>query len=102
MKEYTVLAFFACVVTIVLDVVLGTRVTTRRLFWIFLAVMFGFKFLVNGYLTWRPIVLYGKQFFLDVRIWTIPVEDFLYGFSLIAVSVILWEYFSRPRTNESN
>ena len=94
MKEYTMFAVASSIATVGLDWALGTKVTSRGLYWIFLAVMFGFKVLVNGYLTWRPIVLYGEQFFLGVKVLTIPVEDFFYGFSLITLSVILWEYFS--------
>ena len=94
MREYTIFVIASSIVTVGLDRALGTRVTSRGLYWVFLAVMFGFKVLVNGYLTWRPIVLYGEEFFLGVRVLTIPVEDFFYGFSLITMSVILWEYFS--------
>jgi lycopene cyclase domain-containing protein len=62
---------------------------------VLVAVMFGFMLLANGYLTWRPIVIYGEAFNLGIRLWTIPVEDFFYGFSLIGLTVILWEYFNR-------
>jgi len=93
MKEYTLWAASSVVVVVVLDRVMGTRLLARKTYWIFLAVMFGFKILVNGYLTWRPIVLYGREFFLDLRLFTIPAEDFLFGFSLITLSVVLWEHF---------
>ncbi len=55
--------------------------------------MYGFKLIANGYLTWRPIVIYGQEHFLGVRLGTIPLEDFVYGFALIGLSVVLWEYF---------
>lgn len=100
MKEYTLLALVAAAVAVLVDRLLGTRILVRKTFWIFLAVMFGFKLLANGYLTWRPIVIYADKFFLNVRLFTIPVEDFVYGFSLIALSVIFWEYFkSRAARN---
>jgi lycopene cyclase domain-containing protein len=93
MKEYTVLAAVSVLVTIVLDRLLGTRVLGKIAFWIFLSIMTGFTVIVNGYLTWRPVVLYNQQFFLDIRLWTIPVEDFLFGFALITCTIILWEFF---------
>jgi lycopene cyclase domain-containing protein len=100
MKEYTLLALVAAAVAVLVDRVLGTRILARKTFWMFLAAMFGFKLLANGYLTWRPIVLYADEFFLGIRLFTIPVEDFVYGFSLIALSVIFWEYFkSRAARN---
>lgn len=55
--------------------------------------MFLFKLLVNGYLTGQYIVMYNPRFFLNVRIGTIPIEDFLFGFSMIAMTIIFWEYF---------
>lgn len=97
MKEYTLLAAASALMTIWLDRFLGTNVLRRKIFWIFLGVMFFFKVFVNGYLTWRPIVLYGEPYYLGVRLGTIPVEDFVYGFSLVALSVILWERHMRQK-----
>ena len=93
--EYTTSAITGVVVVVTVDFLLKTRVTTQGKFWVFIVVMFLFKILVNGYLTARPIVLYGEEFFLGVRFFTIPLEDFLFGFSLITLSVVLWEYFTR-------
>jgi lycopene cyclase domain-containing protein len=95
MKEYTILAAASVVFVVLLDGMLHTNVLRKRVFWIALGVMFIFKIPSNGYLTGRPIVLYNAEYFLGVRIWTIPVEDFLYGFGLIALTIILWEYFLR-------
>lgn len=57
----------------------------------YIAVMFFFKQIFNGYLTWRPVVIYGREFFLGLRLGTIPLEDFLFGFSMIALTVVIWE-----------
>lgn len=81
----------------VLDQLLRTRVLRQPVFWAFLAIMYCFKLAVNGYLTWRPIVLYGDEFYMGIRLFTIPLEDFVYGFSLIAASVIFWEYFKKEK-----
>lgn len=94
MKEYSLVAVMSVVLTLLVDRGLGTRITSKKLFWVYLGVMFCFKILVNGYLTWRPIVLYGDRYFSTVRLATIPIEDFMYGFSLVTLSVIFWEYFS--------
>ena len=94
MKEYTVAALVSAGLVIVLDRSLKTRVLSRGVFWIFLAVMYGFMIMANGYLTWRPIVIYGQSFYLGIRLLTIPLEDFVFGFSLIGLSVIVWEYMA--------
>ena len=49
----------------------------------------------NGYLTWRPVVLYSEAYQLNIRIFTIPIEDFGYGYALILLCTILYEYFNR-------
>jgi lycopene cyclase domain-containing protein len=95
MKEYTLFALLAAGVTVLVDRLLRTRLLATRAFWIFLAVMYVFKLAANGYLTWRPIVIYDERFFLNIRLGTIPVEDFVYGFALIGLTVIFWEYFRR-------
>lgn len=92
--EYTISAITGVVVVVMLDFLLKTRVTAQSKFWVFTVVMFMFKLIVNGYLTARPIVLYGEGFFLGVRVFTIPLEDFFFGFSLMTMSVVLWEYFT--------
>lgn len=92
MMEYTLLALLSALAAVLLDHALGTRLTRRRGFWIFLAVMGGFKLIVNGYLTGRPIVLYGDAFFTGARLVTIPLEDFFYGFGFITLTIVCWEY----------
>lgn len=53
--------------------------------------------LVNGILTGsgipEQIVWYNPNEFSGIRIGTIPFEDFFYGFSLIALNIILYETF---------
>ncbi len=97
MKEYTITAIIGAVIALAADRALGTRLTSGRTFWIFWIVMAGFTTLVNGYLTWRPIVRYGNEFFLGVRIFTIPVEDYVFGFALITMNLVIWEFLSIRR-----
>jgi lycopene cyclase domain-containing protein len=92
--EYTILASVSVILVIITDLVLGTRLILNKKFWVFWGVMFILMFIINGYLTWRPIVIYGDKFYLHVRLFTIPVEDFLFGFSLITSNIIIWEYFT--------
>ena len=101
MREYTILSLLSVLLTAVLDRTLRTGVLRKAHFWVFMGVMFGFMLIANGYLTWRPIVLYGERFSLGLRLVTIPVEDFLFGFSLVGMSVILWEYFKRKEGRDS-
>jgi lycopene cyclase domain-containing protein len=99
MKEYTIASVAAVVFTIFVDYKAGTRLFADKSFWIFWIVMGIFMTLINGYLTWRPIVIYGEYFQLGVRVFTIPIEDYLFGFSLISLNIITWEYFTRQDMN---
>jgi lycopene cyclase domain-containing protein len=95
MKEYTFLAVASAVLALFLDRFLHTAVLRKREYWIAIGVMFFFKIPSNGYLTWRPIVLYNPEYFLGVRLWSIPLEDFFYGYGFITATIVLWEYFLR-------
>lgn len=94
MKEYTLISVIFVILTIALDFILKTRLIVNKKFWVFWSVMFILIFIVNGYLTWRPIVIYGESFYMGIRLFTIPVEDFLYGFSLISLNITVWEYYN--------
>lgn len=94
MKEYTMLALAGALAAAAADLALGTRLLRRRAFWLFQGIMALVTTVVNGYLTWRPIVRYGERFFLNLRLGTIPVEDYLFGFGLLTLNLVLWEHFA--------
>jgi lycopene cyclase domain-containing protein len=95
-KEYTLLAILSVVATVVLDEVSEVRILRRPAYYVFLLIIWGMMMLVNGYLTGMmgaAIVLYDPRFFLGIRLITIPIEDFLFGFSMVTMAAIFWEYF---------
>ncbi|UCD15392.1 MAG: lycopene cyclase domain-containing protein [Candidatus Omnitrophota bacterium] len=93
MKEYTLLAVLSVFGVIWFDFLSKVRILRRKIYYFFLAIILFFKFLVNGYLTAQDIVTYNNKFFLGVKIGSIPLEDFLFGFSMITLTIILWEWF---------
>lgn len=94
-KEYTILAACGALLSVGLDLILKTQLIRTKAFWIFWAVMAVLTTIINGYLTGRPIVMYGEEFFLNIRFITIPLEDYLFGFSLLTSNIVLWEYFKK-------
>jgi len=95
MKEYTLLSLISVFAAIYADTALKTRLLKNPLFYLFLLVIAGFKLLVNGALTSKMIVQYDPAYYLGLRIGSIPVEDFLFGFSMVVLTVVFWEYFKR-------
>jgi lycopene cyclase domain-containing protein len=55
-----------------------------------LIIIYSLKLIVNGFLT-KYIVFYNPEHILGYRIGTIPIEDFLFGFSMILMALIIWE-----------
>lgn len=94
-KEYTALALIALGLSALLDRALNTGVLVHSRYPQFVALLMALTFVFNGYLTARPVVLYDAAFQLDVRVWTIPIEDFVYGLSLVNFSVTLFEMLTR-------
>jgi lycopene cyclase domain-containing protein len=95
MKEYTLIAAASVILTVLVDKLTRVNILKRKLFYLFLVVILAFKFLVNGYLTGSGIVMYNKKFFLGIRAGSIPLEDFLFGFSMVTLGVIFWEFFKK-------
>lgn len=95
MKEYTLIAISSVILTVLADKFTGINILKKKEFYLFILVIFGFKLLVNGYLTGANIVMYDPRFFLGLRLGSIPLEDFLFGFSMISLGIILWEFFKQ-------
>lgn len=96
MISYTSLSILAVIIVIILDFSIGTKLCKRKSFWNFWAILVVLLFIVNGYLTWRPIVTYNSDFITNFRVFTIPIEDFFYGFSLVTLNLIIWEKLTKP------
>ncbi len=92
MPEYTLLTLVILAGLTALDLwLLRTRLLRQVRFWLtYLAVLPG-KALLNGYLTAVPIVSYHAPYYLGWRLGTIPVEDFIYLFDLLLLTLILWQ-----------
>ena len=99
---YTLPAVLSVIVVCVWELlVLRTGLFRKPAYWISMTIMLSFQVPVDGWLTKlsAPIVLYVDEHTLDVRFpWDIPVEDFLFGFSLITAVLLLWERQQRRRT----
>ena len=63
--------------------------------------IFPFFLLSNGILTGsiidKPIVWYNNMENIGVRMFTIPIEDSFYGFLLILLNILLYEYLKKEK-----
>ena len=89
--EYTGLVLMAISLAVLLDMYFKTDLLFQKRFYLYLALIILFTFIFNGYLTWRPVVLYGETYQLGIRIFTIPIEDFGYGIALMFLCTIVYE-----------
>jgi len=94
-KEYTGLSLIALGIAGILDKILATEILARKNTYYFLGIIFLLNLVFNGYLTGRPVVLYHESYQLGIRIITIPIEDFIYGISMLLMNTILFEKFKR-------
>lgn len=90
-KEYTGLVFFALAFTAFLDRLFKTKVFVQKRTGQLVLLNIGLNLIFNGYLTARPVVLYNEIYQFDWRIYTIPIEDIVYGTSMLLLLVIVYE-----------
>jgi lycopene cyclase domain-containing protein len=96
---YTLPALGSVVAVVVLEVArLRTGLFRSGTYWITMAIVFAFQTAVDGRLTKlpAPIVGYDPHQLSGLRFpFDIPVEDFLFGFSLVTATLLLWEHARR-------
>jgi lycopene cyclase domain-containing protein len=97
--SYTGLAVIGVLGALVLDLaVLRTRLVRRRAFWTAYAIVLLFQLLTNGWLTGHDIVVYSANDILGARLVYAPVEDLLFGFSMVLQTQAWWVWWGRRLT----
>jgi lycopene cyclase domain-containing protein len=93
---YSEIAVTAVVAVLLVDLlVLRTRMVTRKVFWASYAIVIVFQLLVNGVLTGRGVVTYDPRVIWGPRIAYAPVEDLLFGFALVTLTLASWAAVNR-------
>ena len=97
---YSDIALSAVFVAVVLDLfLLKSRMMTRGIFWLTYFLILPFQLLTNWWFTSNSIVMYTNTEIIGQRLAGAPIEDLLFGFSLILLTISAWEYF-KIRLNE--
>ena len=93
---YSALAVTAVLAVLVVDLaILRTRMVTRRVFWVAYAIVIVFQLLMNGVLTGLDVVVYDPATIWGPRIAYAPVEDLLFGFALVTLTLASWAAVNR-------
>jgi lycopene cyclase domain-containing protein len=103
--SYTVAAVVGVAFALALDLVLlRTRLVTRRAFWTAYAIVLGFQLVVDGVLTSQRLVVYSPAAIIGGaaprllghgHLAYAPVEDVLFGFSLVLQTLAWWVWWGR-------
>lgn len=88
---YTSTVLVSVAAALLLGSVLSPETLRSRNFWLAMAVSYLPFAIANGILTGRPVVLYDDAENLGLRIGTIPVEDFAYSFSMLAIAMVIFD-----------
>jgi len=93
---YSDIALDAVMVAVICDLFFTrTQMLTKGIFWLTYGLILPFQLLTNWWLTSKNIVIYSPSEIIGRRLAGAPIEDLLFGFSLILFTLTLWEFFLR-------
>jgi lycopene cyclase domain-containing protein len=93
---YTAAAVLGAAGALAVDLfVLRTRLVARGVFWATYPIVVFFQLISNGILTGRGVVRYAPDAVLGARLVYAPVEDLVFGFALVLLSLSLWVWWGR-------
>ena len=103
--NYTLLAALGVLLAVLVDtVLLRTFLLRRKGFWAAYVIVLFFQLVVNGLLTGLPVVRYDRDRIIGLRIVYAPVEDLLFGFAMVTITLATWVWLGRrdaPATNRA-
>ena len=95
---YSDIALNAVLFAVLFDLfILRTQMLTRGIFWLSYGLILPFQLLTNWWLTSRNIVLYSPDQIIGRRVAGAPLEDLLFGFSMILLTLAVWEFLQRRK-----
>ena len=72
-----------------------TNLLRRKAFWTAYGIMLFFQLIVNGVLTGLPVVRYDPDAIIGARIVYAPIEDLLFGFAMVLLTLSTWVWLGR-------
>jgi len=94
--SYTQLAVLGVLLAVAVDaLVLRTWLLRRRTYWTAYAIVLFFQLVTNGIFTGFEIVRYDPDAILGLRIAYAPVEDLLFGWAMVTLTLSTWVWLGR-------
>jgi lycopene cyclase domain-containing protein len=94
--SYTQLALLGVAGAVLVDtVLLRTWLVRRRTYWTAYAIVLFFQLVANGILTGFGIVRYDAGAILGWRVAFAPVEDILFGYTMVTLTLSTWVWLGR-------
>jgi lycopene cyclase domain-containing protein len=94
-QNYTFTVLISVAAFLTYAVVLLPELLGSRHFWLAILASYLPFLIVNGLLTALPVVLYDPRAIWGIRITSIPLEDFLFSFSMLGFSMLSYRLFLR-------
>lgn len=81
--------------------VLRTYLLRRKAFWTAYGIVLFFQLIVNGVLAGLPVVRYDPAVITGVRVVYAPIEDLLFGFAMVLLTLAMWVALGRNAARRS-
>jgi lycopene cyclase domain-containing protein len=94
--SYSDIAVTALALSVLFDLfIVKTQLLTKSVFWTSYAIIFPMQLITNWWLTSRNIVIYNPHEIVGRRLAGAPLEDLLFGFSLILSILSMWVWIGK-------
>ncbi len=89
-QYYTLIVLMASALFFVTAILFFDDVIFSKSYWLYILISYFPFVIVNYILTSLPIVTYNEEAIWGIRIFTIPLEDFFYSFSMLSFYLIVY------------
>ncbi|MEI6812259.1 MAG: lycopene cyclase domain-containing protein [Actinomycetes bacterium] len=94
--SYSDIAVQTLLLTVLFDLfIVRTQLLTKLIFWASYSIILPMQLITNWWLTSRYIVIYDPNTIIGRRLAGAPIEDLVFGFSLILAIMSMWVYVGR-------
>ncbi|MCL6494809.1 MAG: lycopene cyclase domain-containing protein [Ignavibacterium sp.] len=90
-QHYTFTVTIFTAIFFILSILIKPQLLNSYHYWLTMLISFVPFLIVNYFLTSIPVVTYNDAAFFGKRFITIPLEDFLYSFSMISLWILFYE-----------